>query len=66
LGCGLFRDTEASRLTSSKRWKHCAVASEFRAAGKHIRPIVVLDVLTATRRDSRSDGERKVISDRGN
>ena len=33
-------------VTSSKRWNHCAVASEFRAAGKHIRPIVVLDVLT--------------------
>ena len=53
-------------VTSSKRWNHCAVVSEFRAAGKHIRPIVVLDMLTATRRDSRSDGERKVISDRGN
>ena len=35
------------------------VASEFRAAGKHIRPIVVLDMLTATCRDSRSDGEEK-------
>jgi len=53
-------------VTSSKRWNHCAVASEFRADGKHIRPKVVLDTLTAMRRDSRSDGERKVISDRGN